>query len=101
VFYGFLALIATTNRAHATTMLKKRFHNHNNNQTNPKTQPKPKMKPNRQPSKELVYTKRLQQQPKRKHNNSELSGTHQYATCSLCKTQIKESNPEHKPKSAL
>ena len=39
------AFNATTNGTHATTMLKKRIHNHNNNQTNPKKQPKPKTNP--------------------------------------------------------
>jgi hypothetical protein len=57
---------ATTNGAHATTMLKKRIHIINNNPTNPKTQPKQKTQPTTQPPSDLLHTKLLQQQPKRK-----------------------------------
>jgi len=54
----------TTNGFGATTMLKKRLHNHYFNQTNPKKQPKQKTKPKKQPIVKLLHTKVLQQQPK-------------------------------------
>jgi hypothetical protein len=56
----------TTISISTTTMLKKRIHNHHNNPTNQKTQSKPKTKPKTQPPRELVHTKKIQQQPKKR-----------------------------------
>jgi hypothetical protein len=55
--------IFTNNLAQTTTMLKKRIHNHNNNQTNPKLQPKPKNKPTTNPKKKCTH--------KKTHNNNQ------------------------------
>jgi hypothetical protein len=49
--------IFTNNLAQTTTILKKRIHNHNNNQTNPKLQPKPKNKPTTNPKKKCTHKK--------------------------------------------
>jgi hypothetical protein len=54
----------TTNGFGATTVLKKRLHNHYFNQTNRKKQSKQKTKPKKQPIVKLLHTKVLQQQPK-------------------------------------
>jgi hypothetical protein len=47
----------------ATTMVEKRFHNHNNNQTNPKKQPSTKNKPTSNSPK--IYTHQ------KTHNNNQ------------------------------
>jgi hypothetical protein len=45
----------------ATSMMKKRIHNHDNNQTNPKNNPKPNTSFKKQPEKMFLHTKLLQQ----------------------------------------